>query len=187
MVTTEWRIAKSNHTCKACSTKFKTGDAYFSALADLGSEFERSDFCPACFQERRPENVFSYWKSTVSEDDEDAKPKAMLDVASVLEFFRRLAGETDPQRVAFRYVLALMLTRKKVLRLKGGSRNEAGADVLVFVEGRAGESHEVIQPALSEDEVAAVSSELGRLLGVQPAVPQHPAPQATEAAVPPAN
>ncbi|MCW8131634.1 MAG: hypothetical protein KIS92_14910 [Planctomycetota bacterium] len=189
MVTTDWRIAKSNLQCKACETRFKVGDTYYSLLRDQGNEFERNDFCPACFQEHAAAGVYSFWKTTVPEEEEEAKPKAVLDVASVLEFFRRLAAESDPQRVAFRYVLALMLTRKKVLRLKGGDRNAQGADVLLFSEGRGGETHEVVQPDLNESEVAVVSAELGRLLGVAPPAQAAgaEAPGEAQAEVPPAE
>lgn len=181
VVTTDWRIAKSNHVCRGCDARFKVGDSYFSVLFDQGNDFQRNDFCADCFQAQRPAGVFSFWKTTVPEEEEETKPKPVLDVASVLDFFRRLAGDRDPQRVAFRYVLALMLTRKKVLKLKGGSRAQDGSDVLVFAEGRGGETHEVLQPALSEDEVAVVSAELGRLLGVAPAEPKPAAAQDAEA------
>ena len=168
MVTVDWKISKSTLVCAQCAAKFQTGQTYCSVIFDRPDGFERKDYCPACFQEKPPEHVFSYWKTCVP--DEDAAPRAVLDVNSVLDFFGRLEGSADAQKVAFRYVLALMLTRKKVLRLQGGASAKSGADALVFSEGRGGERHAVLQPALDEAEIAAVSAELGQLLGLRPAV-----------------
>ena len=169
MVNADWKIAKSTFVCSSCASKFKAAQSYVSVLFDRVEGFERQDFCAVCFQEKPPAHVFSFWKAVVPDADENEAPRPVLDVASVLDFFRRLEGEREPQKAAFRYVLALMLTRKKVLRLQGGGKGSAGPDVLVFTEGRGGERHEVVQPPLDESEIAAVSEELGRLLGLRPA------------------
>ena len=72
------------------------------------------------------------------------------------------------QRRAFRYILALMLARKKMLVFEGKKKDAAGAELHLFRERRGGQIHPVHEPALSPDEVAAVSAELGVLLGLTP-------------------
>ena len=174
MNNTEWKIAKSAFQCKTCGEKFAPGAAFFSALLEAGAGFERSDFCPRCFQERRPERVYSYWKTMAPDGDAEAQSRPVVDLDSVLDFFRRLAGERDPRRQAFRFVLALMLARKKALKLEGPARGADGGETLVFVERRGGERHAVVQPALAEEELAAVGEELGRLLGLAPPAAAQP-------------
>jgi hypothetical protein len=178
--TTQWKIAKSHQTCVLCGAKFDTTQGYFSALFEQGSSFERRDYCAACFKEHRPPDVYSFWKTAVPEEDEGKPRRPVLDAESVLEFFRRLGEERDPRRVSFRFVLALMLARKKVLKLERNARAADGAEVLVFVERRSGERHEV--PSLQMDEAAltAASGELGRLLGLAPP-PARAAPKGDEA------
>lgn len=171
----EWNIAKSNQTCQLCEAKFGVGASYFSAIFVRAEGFERRDFCLSCFQDRRPENVYSYWKTAVPDaEEEDARPKVDLD--SVLDFFRRLDGDADAKRIAFRYVLALMLTRKKVFKLDGSERREDGSEVLVFAARKGGEKHAVVQPDIDENEIGAVSEELGQLLGIAPP-PEKKAPE----------
>ena len=177
MDNTEWSISKSNLICAACNGRFQSSQAYYSALLEQDAALVRHDFCLNCFQEPRPANVFYFWKTAIPEDLA-AKPKPVLDVVAVLEFFRRLAGDRDPQRVAFRYVLALMLTRKKALKLGGGERGKDGEEVWIFVERRGGERHAVVQPNLDEAEMASSSLELGRLLGIDA-----PAPASTPVSV----
>lgn len=176
----EWNIAKSNQTCQLCEAKFGVGASYFSAIFTSAEGFERRDFCLSCFQDRRPENVYSHWKTAVpNAEEEDARPKVDLD--SVLDFFRRLDGDADAKRVAFRYVLALMLTRKKVFKLDGSEKREDGSEVLVFAARKGGEKHAVVQPDIDENEIGAVSEELGQLLGIAPP-PEKKAPEDGDAA-----
>lgn len=171
----EWKFAKSNQTCQLCEAKFGIGASYFSAIFVCSEGFERRDFCLSCFQDRQPENVYSYWKTAVPDaEEEDARPKVDLD--SVLDFFRRLDGDADAKRIAFRYVLALMLTRKKVFKLDGSEKREDGSEVLVFAARKGGEKHAVVQPDIDENEIGAVSEELGQLLGIAPP-PEKKAPE----------
>jgi len=175
----EWKIAKPGQACTLCAGPFKPGRGYFSALFEKEKSFERRDYCEDCFKSHRPENLFSYWLTRVQDEDADGPKRPVLDPESVLEFFRRLGNDNDPQRRAFRFVLALMLTRKKVLKLSGSARDASGEELLVFVERRGGERHEV--PALQMDEEAlkTAGEELGRLLGLAPA---ETAPQTQEGA-----
>lgn len=177
MAENEWKIAKPSLACTLCSGQFKPGNGYFSALFEKDKSFERRDYCTECFKSHRPENVYSYWLTRVPDDDEDGPKRPVLDPESVLEFFRRLGNDSDPQRRAFRFVLALMLTRKKVLRLGGSSRNATGEELLVFVERRGGERHEVPALQMDEQSLKTAGEELGRLLGLAPA---ETAPQAQE-------
>ena len=178
MAENDWKIAKSAANCCICAATFDTGQFYFSALLQEGSELLRKDYCAGCFQRNRPEHVFYFWKAAnVSPEDEaNRKPRRpVVDVEYVFEFFKRLDGDSTPQRVAFRYILALMLTRQKLL-IQEGTRKEGEAalhsvGVQVFREKRGGQSHVVIEPSLSEEEIAGVSAELGVLLGLSPAVP----------------
>lgn len=83
--------------------------------------FTRRDYCVKCFREKPPAEVFSYWRTTVPDPEEEAngRRRPRVDVEDVFDFFRRLEGEREPQRAAFRFVLALMLTQKRVLKLEG--------------------------------------------------------------------
>jgi len=167
---TEWKIARSTHTCCLCQAKFAIKQPYYSFLVNSNGPLERRDYCLTCFEQHRPEAFFSFWKTAVPEPQSGSKPKPVLDVESVLGFFRSLAGDGDPLRVRFRYVLALMLMRKKIFKLSGSERGEFG-ETLIFVERPSNEHHAVLQPTLEEAELESVSAELGRLLGITPAAP----------------
>lgn len=170
MAENEWKINKGGATCSCCRKAFDAEQRYYSALIQGAESLDRTDFCESCFQDKRPDNVFYFWRTVqAGPDSDDAKrQKPRLDVDYIVDFFKRLEGDDNPQRVAFRYILALMLSRKKLLVLEGKKQNAAGQDVHLFREKRGGQSHPVVEPSLSEEEIGTVSEELGVLLGLSP-------------------
>jgi hypothetical protein len=171
----EWKIAKPSASCSACGASFAApeGEAapppqYFSALLQKPEGLQRQDFCQTCFKDKRPADVYYFWKAVPPSQDNTARRAPVVDVEYVLDFFKRLDGDPSPQRVAFRYILALMLSRKKLLIPEGKGGSENGMEVQLFREKRGGETHRVLAPELNQDEIAAVSAELGVLLGLTP-------------------
>jgi len=168
----EWKIAKSGALCCACDTPFNVigGEppprSYYSVLLQKPDGLVRQDFCLDCFKNKRPANVYYFWKAMPPSEDTAARRQPVVDVEYVLEFFKRLEGDAAPQRIAFRYILALMLSRKKLLIPEGKDGSENGMEIHVFREKRGGASHRVFAPELNQDEIAAVSDELGALLGL---------------------
>ena len=64
--------------------------------------------------------LFSHWESTVPQPNE--KKKIFVDDAVLMNLLVRLADTDQPQRLAFRFVLALILMRKKLLRYEGAQK-----------------------------------------------------------------
>lgn len=161
----DWKISKPGEQCQKCGSAFQAGQPYFSALFLSQEGFERKDYCVECFQNERPADIFYYWKSAAKTETEPRK-RVAVDIDNVLEFFRRLERESDAQKIAFRYILALMLARKKVL-LAGDRKIDArGQSVQLYREKNGGAEHAVIEPELSAEEIQSMSAELGAVLGM---------------------
>jgi len=62
----------------------------------------------------RPDRIFSHWKTTAPQPNK--KKKMFVDDQVLMNLFRRLADTDNEQRLAFRFVLCLILMRKKFLR-----------------------------------------------------------------------
>jgi len=168
----EWNIAKAGPQCCLCNSGFAPEAPYFSALLQDPSGLTRKDYCGNCFQTQRPADLFYFWKTQVPVEDPEArkawKQRPVVDIDYVFDFFKRLEGEAGPQKIAFRYILALMLTRKKILVSDSRTSLPDGASAQIFAEKRGGQKHTVVEPSLSEDEISSVSAELGVLLGLKP-------------------
>ena len=88
-----------------------------------------------------------------------------------MDLFLRLVDVTEPRRVAFRFVLSLILLRKRLLRFIGrraeqGSDDGAGERWLMRPRGaEEGEpAIEVANPHLSDDDVRELTAQLSEIL-----------------------
>lgn len=164
----DWNIQKSSRECCTCSRQFGEGELYFSALLDSGREFQRKDYCPACWQSSAAEGqAFSFWKTRVPTGEEQRK--LFVDNNVLLDFFLRLSaeeGEQPQHKVKFRYILALVLMRKKVLRFVDIVRN-GERECLVLRYPREGREFQVIDPGLTEEEADTVKDDLSQVLNAE--------------------
>jgi hypothetical protein len=88
----------------------------------------------------------------------------VVDDELLLDCFGRLEGQTDPGRVKFRYVVGLLLMRRRRLRLEGTAR-EDGVEVLQLRCSRTGTRYRMVDPALTDEETSAVQDEVFQALG----------------------
>ncbi len=91
------------------------GKAGNSSSAAAGLGLKRLDISiEAWAQGQRPERLFSHWKSTVPQPNQ--KRNMFVDDAALLSLFRRLGDPDQGPRAAFRFVLGMILMRKKLLK-----------------------------------------------------------------------
>ena len=161
----DWNIAKSLHRCSHCDKEFAEEEPYFSALYDAGPEFARKDFCTGCWSSSEGglrEGAFSFWKTEVPKVDEPRR--VFVDDNVIFDFFCRLASEEhEPVKRNFRYILGLMLMRKKKLKFKDVVRKD-GKEYLVLRRSRTHEEHRVLNPDLSDEEMEQVRNDLTQIL-----------------------
>ena len=125
--------------------------------------FERFDFSIKAWERGdRPQRLFSYWRYTVPEAGK--KPDIVIDDTVLMDLFERLASDERPVRIAFRYILALVLVRKRKLKLVGREETESGETWLLQWKGTDGEPFEVNNPGIAEDEIQDLSDQLGEIL-----------------------
>ena len=132
---TNYDVQRPSGTCHATGQALEPGDECYSALVDVPPEqraagddlgMRRVDVSVEAWRDGyRPAGLFSYWKTQVPEPNQ--KKKLFVDDAVLLNLLRRLEDATEPQRLAFRYVVALILLRKKLLRFDGTERRPAPA------------------------------------------------------------
>ena len=160
----DWDIRKTAAECSVCKAPFGEGVEVCSALFDRTTEFERRDYCLACWQAAGRDEVFSFWRTRVPCRDEPRRPVVDKDV--VLNFFDRLEGAEEALKRNFRYVLALLLMRKKVLKFTDVERGEGG-EVLVLYDKERDRECRVPNPQLTDEEIQSVTEEVGKLLNIE--------------------
>jgi len=158
----QWEVARPSHSCSACERGLEVGEQYLSALFDAGDTFERRDFCADCWQRETPE-AFSFWKTRVPEPDE--KPRLLVDDDVIVNFFLRLDGAEEEMKVKLRFIVMLILMRKRILKFDTTER-EGDVEYWVLRMPRDKTRHRVVNPHLGEDEIGRLSEEVGDLLNM---------------------
>ncbi|MBL8859452.1 MAG: hypothetical protein JNL28_13150 [Planctomycetes bacterium] len=123
----EWRFRRRQGTCSACEKTFEDGDRHVSALVIAGEELRREDHCVACFKTRENVTDLFFWYTRHSVQ----KRGLQLDLATLEALFLQLEGRTEERVRELRYVLSLLLMRKRRLRLDRVTRGPEGEAMIV--------------------------------------------------------
>ena len=148
--------------CAATGRELKPGERIYGALYEDAGKFVRKDFSAEAWQGSLP-GAIAFWAGRIPSARSPRKPT--FNDKLLLDCFDHLDGATEPNRLQFRYVVALLLMRRKKLKFEDAQRNPDGADVLILRDGRTGQRLEVADPKLTGEQIVAVQDEVFRVLG----------------------
>lgn len=173
-----WRFERRADHCAVCGDAFRPGDRILTTLysvplaADEAGESDGEDATTVLLRRDvladradaedaapPPGPEFSRW--TWEFPEPEAK-RPVLDLAAAREFLVRLVREDAPERASLRYLLVLLLMRKRLVRLHEQLSDERG-DVLVIEIPPDVPPTEIVCPELTEAESDTLRDELGRL------------------------
>ena len=159
----DWEVAKTQGLCAGCQHSFEPKQDYYAVLAEVTSPsggFQRLDYCQECWQRNQPK-VFCFWKTSVPEPTQ--KQKLLVDDEVLLDFFQRLDGSDEPSKINFRFVLALILMRKRILKYQQTDLRD-GKEFWIMGQVRQDTTHEVPNPQLDDASIEEVSEQLSAVL-----------------------
>ena len=171
----DWQMPRPGSVCALCAHEFEPGEAFAAYLYESAEAYERRDYCADCTPPAEPKPIGT-WRTR--RPLPTAKKVTVFDREAIYAFFRRLDDADEPEKVQFRFVLALLLWRKKVLQFSRSVKVD-GRELWEFSQRGTDESHRVERPDLAEDELERLSMQLEHLLTGAPAEPD-PAPAGQE-------
>jgi hypothetical protein len=162
MLTQEWNIQSRALQCAVSGRPFVKGERVYSALYWRDGQYSRLDFNAESWKARN-DNIepLSAWQADFVPPAPPPPETLKKDDAESL--LRRLIAENDPATRNSRYILALMLERKKVLRQIERQRQE-GLSVLVYEHAPTGDVWLIDDPGLKLGELKAIQDEVAQLL-----------------------
>ena len=107
--------------------------------------------------------LFASWRGTYQPGD--TKKKLLLSDEELLDLFEQLAASDQPRQRAFRYVLALLLVRRRVLVYEGQQPGVMRVREKRLVAEVPAAVVDVIDPGLDDETTAAVIEQLGEVIG----------------------
>lgn len=132
-----------------------------AALRETPAGFERIDVALDAWEQFDRAGCVAFWQAVMPAAEQ--KKKLFVSDEVLCELFERLATVEEPAKVNFRFVLGLVLMRKRLLNYLS-SRVEADRELWSMrFKGRE-ESLDMVNPKLDEAALAEVSQQMGQIL-----------------------
>lgn len=160
MLQQSWQVDEAQGKCAATGRKIEEGQEFYTVLFEDGESFRRVDYSLESWQ-GIPQGAFCHFRTRMP--IKDKRKKLFVDDDLLIDFFLRLEAETEPVRVQFRFMLALILMRKRRLRY-AGTMMLGGAEVWEVALPRDATTHRVVNPRLADAEIEGVSGQLSAIL-----------------------
>jgi len=161
MMANQWEVSRTTGCCAATGRELAEGEAYYAVLFETPEGFERKDYTLDAWT-GPPEGSYCYWRARVPVREKKSGPIA-VDHALLTHFFLRLEDEESQIKQRFRFVLALLLMRKRRLKFERAIQEGDLEYWQVRLVSEQSE-HKVLNPRLSEDEVQQLSEQLTAIL-----------------------
>jgi hypothetical protein len=155
----DFEVQRFTRRCAKTGRELDPGETFYSVLLVDGPNVVRRDYCVESW-EGPPEKSLGWWRSQVP-DPRETKPNwAPSDV--LLHYFTQL--EQQSEHADTRYILALLMIRRRLLRIEETVVDERGRQTLVLFCPRDETEYQVRVTALSEQRAIEIENELARLL-----------------------
>ena len=154
----EWKISKRGRSCSVCQREFRSEEVLYSGIAEIEGKFTRRDVCIPCW-DKKPE-LFSFWKTQMPRRE----VKRLEDINAMQEFFKKLLEKPseDPSRHKVTYLTALLLARKRRIRLAGSKDGK-----LRIEKSWDGEAVEIPDPVIADAEIETLKEQMEQLFVVE--------------------
>ena len=154
----DYYIHRSTLHCAKSGRELKPGETFYSVLTASGATVVREDFAAEAWG-GPPDDALGWWQSHVPSSEARKMHWAPNDV--MLDLFEGFAE--DPAQTDMRFVLALLLIRRRVLRLEDTEHSEAEETMVLYCPRRDAEYRVTASPP-SGERVAEIQHQLARLL-----------------------
>lgn len=161
-----WNIRSRSSNCALSGEPFTEGEQLYTAIYfdPETSGYLRRDVSLAAWQQELSERTpLAYWKTRYEPELTEEKPE-IAPKENAQSLLTRLIEEDDPKTENARYILALMLERKRIIVPTAVKESENGK-MLFYENKKTGDVFIVRDPELYLHEMAEVQDEVAMLLG----------------------
>jgi len=162
----EWNIQSRAHACRSCGRLFADKQPYHTLLFDEKAGYERLDVCEVCWAAQFSQGAtsrkgfVSHWQGAFEVPLVRPEPIQKENAESLL---RKLVEQNDPRHGAACFILAVMLERKRILKVKEQVQRD-GRRVFIYEQPRTGDVFTITDPGLRLDQLEEVQRDVGHLL-----------------------
>jgi hypothetical protein len=163
----EWNIQSRAHSCQSCQKEFADKESFHTMLFDEKGGYARFDVCQSCWTSQYSQGAtdrkgfVSHWQSIYTVPL--AAPPEAIQKETAETLLRKLVELNDPKHGPALYILAAMLERKRILKVKTQLSRD-GQRVFVYEHGKTGDLFQIQDPNLQLHQLEGVQHEVLHLL-----------------------
>ncbi|MFH1422223.1 MAG: hypothetical protein ABIH42_05870 [Planctomycetota bacterium] len=157
-MTGDYKLGKIGQGCFACQNKFAAGEKIYSCIIEGENSIERKDFCLPCWEKSDKDKNISFWSRKFQKE----KRSVVLNKTVAFDLFLRLANSESINGKDFCYVLALLLMRKRVLKLESTCVENNEKQLVLRATGTNTE-YKIAEPVLSEERIEYIKQNLSEV------------------------
>lgn len=158
----EFDIQPLTRKCAITGRELAVGERYHGVLLDKDGKLRRVDYSAEAWDNAPPAAV-AHWIGKIPAADKPKKP--IFHDNLLLDCFQHLSESTAIDRLQLRYVIGLLLMRRKRFKFEDSRKQPNGQTVMILQDAKNGARHEVVDPRLSSQEIEMVQDEVFRLMG----------------------
>ncbi len=156
-----YSVSRAQGKCHVSGRDILPGEKLMAALRETPEGFERLDVSMDHWNAFDRAGLLAFWQTTLREPEQ--KKKLFVDDEVLCDLFERLADTTEPSKLNFRFVLGLILMRKRMLVYEDSRMEQDSEFWAVRFRGKD-KRMDLLNPRLNEEQVADVSRQLGEIL-----------------------
>jgi hypothetical protein len=160
----DYEVQRTTRHCATTGREIRPGETFYSTLRVEGANVIRSDYSSEAWL-GPPEGTLGWWQATMPKQETKRAQWAPNEI--MLDLLEELASQ--PERHDMRYVLSLLLVRRRVLRLEDIEHDELGREVSVLYCPRRESTFRVATIVPSDERAQAIQNELTKLLDAKSA------------------
>jgi hypothetical protein len=162
----EWNIQSRAHACEACQQPLPIGRFITRCSLRPAPELNRSDVCESCWQKQSTAaapapGLISRWQG-VYEAPPPVTEVIQKETAETL--LKKLIELNDPRYIPAGYILAVMLERKRILKVKEQIIRD-GKRTFVYEQPKTGDVFTITDPGLALESVGSRAARRGPVVG----------------------
>ena len=155
----DFEVKRFTRVCAKTEVELKAGDEFYSFIVRDGSETVRKDVAAASW-DGPPEDCLGWWKSEVPDPKSKKLHWAPHDV--MLHYFADT--EDQPEQADVRYILALLMIRRRIFRLEETETGDDGREVMLLYCSRNETEYKVPEVAMTPERAKEIQALLSELL-----------------------
>jgi DNA-directed RNA polymerase subunit K/omega len=152
-------IPRPSRICSVTNRELQPGEVFFSVLIEEKDHVKRLDIAAESWTGPPPE-FLGWWKTRVPSNNDKKIQIAPNDI--LLNLFEQLA--LQPDNTDMRYVLALLLIRRRQFRYEREEEDEKGQKKLVVYAIKENITHEIPITVLDRKRIDEVQKQLSLLI-----------------------